>query len=67
MSRSGMGRTALLAALIMSAAGGLGKGLYEAPERQDPEGWKRKKWQKGPSAGPGGPKVKLRVPKRRTP
>ncbi len=62
MTRSGMGQATMLAALVVAAADGLGKGLYEAPARQDPEGWKRKRWQKPPSSGRHAPKVKLRIP-----
>jgi len=67
MTRMGMGRVALLAALILSSSKGIMgfDGPEYSPGNRGP--WKRKKWQKGPSAGPGGPAVKLRIPKGKKP
>lgn len=66
MTSSRTGQIGLLA--LAALAVGMGKDLaklgggYEAPARQDPEGWKRKRWQKPPSSGRHAPKVKLRIP-----
>jgi hypothetical protein len=65
VTRRGIGQVALLAAAMMAAAGGLGDYLRDGPE--DQERWKRKKWQKGPSGGPGGPTVRLKIPRGRKP
>ena len=60
MARRGMSQAVMLAALVMSMADGLGDGIPEAPTaKRDDVLRRRKKWQKGPSAGPGGPVVRL--------
>jgi len=64
VTRRGTGHVALLAALFMAAAGGLDKAAYSQDGPRDPENWKRKKWQKGASGGPGGPAVRLKIPGR---
>ena len=66
MSRRGIGQVALLAALVMNMADGLGD-MPDAPKGVGSEHWKRKKWQKGPSAGSGGPEVRMKIPRRRKP
>jgi len=67
VSRKGIGQVALLAAAMMAAADGLGDIGYSQDGPRDPERWRRKKWQKPPSAGPGGPTVRLKIPRRRKP
>ena len=66
MTRLGSGKVALLAALLLSVS----KGTYGLNGlgniSKDLEPWRRKKRQKGPSCGPGGPTVRLKIPKRRS-
>ena len=67
MTRNGMSHAALLALAILSAGKGIVGGGYAMPDLRDSKPWRRKKWQKGPSAGPGGPIVRLTIPRRRKP
>lgn len=56
------GLAAAAAALAAEAVDGL---LGIQGSRRDPEGWRRKKWQKRASGGPGGPEVRMSIPGRR--
>ena len=56
-----------LVALLLAATAGIGKMFRGDHERtpDEPE-WKRKKWRKPASHGPGGPAVRMRIPRKRS-